>query len=171
MNLTTWVFLSLFIWKGCQTEYHRLEWVKWQKCIIPVLEARRSRSKWQQGWLLLRAVKNFLTILGILYLVSITPVSAFVFTQWSPQRSCVQVAIFIRAPVILEWAFLSKCVVAIQSLSLVWLFVMPYQASLSFTIFQSLLKFMPKRCLWLPYLNLSYFIWPIDLIFRSIIQY
>lgn len=104
---TTWTsqlgsFSVYSFGRDATTEYHRLEWVKWQKCIIPVLEARHSRSKWQQGWLLLRAVKNFLTILGILYLVCITPVSAFVFTQWSPQRSCVQVAIFIRAPVILE---------------------------------------------------------------------
>lgn len=46
---TTWAsqlgsFSVYSFGRDATTEYHRLEWVTWQKCIIPVLEARSSRS-------------------------------------------------------------------------------------------------------------------------------
>ena len=64
-----------------------------------------------------------------------------------PTRPCPK-SILIAAPLKLEWTSQSPrgVLVVVQSLSCVWLFVTPWtavhQASLSFTISQSLLKFM-----------------------------
>ena len=93
-------------------------------CCLPVLEARSLRSRCQEGWFLLEAVKSIYPGLFQLRVVCWQPLAFLTdgtFTSSLCAALSLHVAFFIRTPVTLDWGpllFQGDLILTVSAMSL-----------------------------------------------------